>query len=64
VKVTDSYLFGLKVCVSSNMCFSKEVEWEIGDKILLAKDRNESQALLNTVMNLWVLQKAANLLTS
>jgi hypothetical protein len=42
----------------------RETEWEGVDRIHLAQDRDQWQALVNMVMNLWVPQKAGNFLTS
>jgi hypothetical protein len=33
----------------------KEIGWQVVDWIHLAKDRDQWQALVNMVMNLWVL---------
>jgi len=41
-----------------------EVAWEVVDWINLAQDRDQWRALVNTAMNIWVSQKADNLLTS
>jgi len=42
----------------------REIEWEGVDWIHLAQDWGQLQALLNTVMNLWVPLKVGSLLTS
>jgi hypothetical protein len=42
----------------------REIGWEGMDWIHLGQDRDQWGTLLNTVMNLWVLQKVGNFLTS
>jgi hypothetical protein len=42
----------------------REIEWGGVDWMHLAQDRDQRQALVNTVMNLWVPQTAGNFLTS
>ena len=39
---------------SSNKMDLHEVEWRCMDWIALAQDRDRCQALVNTVMNLWI----------
>jgi hypothetical protein len=41
-----------------------EIRWEVVEWIYLAEDRNQWQAVVNMVMNIWVLQKVGNFLTS
>jgi len=42
----------------------REIGWEDVDWIHLTQDRNQWQAFVNMVMNLWVPKKAGNFLTS
>jgi hypothetical protein len=42
----------------------RDIEWEGVDWIYLAQDRDQWRALANTVMILWIPQKAGNFLTS
>jgi hypothetical protein len=44
--------------------YLRETEWEGVDWINLAQDRNQWQALVDTVINFWVPQKTRNFLTS
>jgi hypothetical protein len=44
--------------------FFKEVEWELVDRIKLAQDRDQWQAVVSTVTNLRVPEKAGNFLIS
>jgi hypothetical protein len=42
----------------------REMGWEVVDWMHLAKDREQWQSLVSTVMNLWVPLKVGNFLTS
>jgi hypothetical protein len=41
----------------------KEIWWEGGNRINLTHDKGQQQAVMNMLMNLWVPQKLANLLS-
>jgi hypothetical protein len=42
----------------------RKIGWEGVDRMYLAQDTDQWQALVNSVMNLWVPQKVDNFLTS